>query len=76
MLVWKDATQSKPNCGDRVVLKIRDNHVPVIGYFACWGGVNKWTACTTNLTCACDRIEDYFPSEDVTHYAEIGELPE
>lgn len=79
MLIWKDAKQSKPKQGDRVLLKIADENCPVVGY---WGACT-WEGCTVNFKVEADayaphgvEILDVFSTEDVTHYAEIGDLPE
>lgn len=44
MLIWKDAKQSKPKQGDRVLLKIRYEETAVVGY---WGLVNGRLALLT-----------------------------
>jgi hypothetical protein len=78
MLIWKDATQSKPKQGDRVLLKIADENNPVVGYW----GTGEWEACTVNFEVSCGAFcqggsaVGNFRSDEVTHYAEIGELPE
>lgn len=73
MSSWKDAKQSKPDQGKRVVLKIRFETSPVVGYWGC----GRWEACTVNMMVEGGEgnIEASFESEDVTHYAEILELP-
>lgn len=78
MLNWIPVSESKPEQGKRVLLKIRLEECPVVGY---WGHA-RWEACTVNFKVSCgsycyggSAIED-FRQEDVTHYAEIGELPD
>jgi len=79
MLIWKDATQSKPKQGDRVLLKIANDNCPVVG---CWGA-GEWNGCDVHIDAESDAYCPHganviftFSSEDVTHYAEIGDLPE
>jgi len=79
MLIWKDATQSKPKQDHRVLLKIANHKFPVVGY---WGKCT-WEGCVYNFKVEPDayapfgaEILDAFGTEDVTHYAEIGDLPE
>lgn len=78
MLIWKDAKQSKPKQGDRVLLKIRYEETAVVGYW----GAGEWEACTVNHRARQDgkhwdaHCEGNFKSSEVTHYADYGELPE
>lgn len=78
MLDWKKADQSKPTQGERVLLKIRYEDCPVVGY---WGSA-RWEACCANHEVSCGTYcyggiaDGNFSSDEVTHYAEIGELPE
>ena len=78
MLDWKNAKQSKPDQGKRVLLKIKYEECPVVGYW----GAGEWDACTVNHRASEDGkdwdayIEGNFRSGEVTHYAEIGDLPE
>lgn len=73
MLNWKLAKESKPRQGERVLLKIGYENCPVVGYWGCGG----WEVCTVNHYADGDAIvERAFESSDVTHYAEIGNLPD
>lgn len=62
MLDWKNAKESKPKQGKRVLLKIEHEENAVVGYW----GAGGWDA----------YCEGNFESSEVTHYAEYGELPE
>ncbi len=72
MLVWKDATQSKPSQGERVLLKISNEDCPVIGYW----GVGGWEVCTYPVSYTFYVNSALFSDNEVTHYAELGDLPE
>lgn len=78
MLNWIPASESKPEQWKCVLLKIKWEDCPVVGY---WGDA-RWKACTANFKVSCgsycyggSAIEN-FGQADVTHYAEIGELPD
>lgn len=78
MLNWKNAKESKPNQGDRVLLKVKYENCPVVGY---WGR-GEWGACCVNHEVSCGAycyggsVVGNFKSDEVTHYAEIGEVPD
>ena len=74
MLNWMPASESKPEQGKRVLLKIKWEDCPVVGY---WGDA-CWEVCTVNLedSCCGRSATENFGQADVTHYAEIGELPD
>lgn len=75
---WKPANESKPKQGERVLLKIKYENNPVVGYWA----EACWVACCVNHKVSCGQfcyggmIGAAFEDDEVTHYAEIGELPE
>lgn len=75
---WKLAAESKPNQGERVLLKIKWENCPVVGYW----GAGVWEACTVNFEVSCGAycyggsVTENFRSDEVTHYAEIGEVPD
>jgi len=69
---WKLATGSKPKQGKRVLLKIRGENCPVVGY---WGS-GMWEACTVNIYASQDvYLEGSFRTHEVTHYADITDIP-
>lgn len=77
MLNWKLAKESKPKQGERVLLKIQWEDNPVVGYWGC----GEWQACAVNHEVSCGQfcyggmVDGNFKSDEVTHYAEIGEVP-
>lgn len=75
---WQKAEESKPKRGDRVLLKIRYEDSPVVGY---WDG-KHWDACTENHMVTCGAycyggtVQGNFETYEVTHYAEIEPAPD
>ena len=71
---WNRADQSKPKQGNRVLLKIRYENCPVVGYW----GEGVFEACCVNhmVTDAHAVVEGAFYSREVSHWAEIENLPE
>lgn len=73
-----DASQSKPPQGERVLLWLRYESCPVVGYW----GTGEWEACTVNLKTECDSFcmggqpDRDFKNGDVLFYAHINEFPE
>lgn len=78
MLNWMPASESKPEQGKRVLLKIKWEDCPVVGYWV----DTRWEACAVNFEVSCGyycyggSVTKNFGQADVTHYAEIGELPD
>ena len=73
---WHKANQWKPDQEERVLLKIKHEDCPVVGYWGC----GEWEACTVNLEARCclgmeDEVVQTFTSEDVTHFAYISNIP-
>ena len=70
---WNKADQSKPKQGDKVLLKILHENCPVVGYW----GEGVFEACCVNhiATDAGAVVEGDFYSNEVTHWAEIENLP-
>lgn len=77
MSEWIDATASKPKQGDRVLLSIKYEECPVVGYW----GEGRWEACTVNHEVSCctycygGMVDGNFKSEEVTHYMHLPEPP-
>lgn len=75
---WKNASESKPKQGDRVLLKIKWEDTPVVGYW----GVGEWEACLVNHKVECTNfcyggnVERDFESDEVTHYCLIENIPQ
>ena len=75
---WYQATERKPKQGDRVLLKIKWENCPVVGYW----GTGEFEACCVNHTVECasycygGMVESGFKSEEVTHWAAIENVPE
>ena len=70
---WIKANSRKPDQGERVILKIKHEDCPVVGYWGC----GEWEVCTVNLDVIYGDAEiiKNFKSEDVTHYAYITNIP-
>lgn len=75
---WNKAKDSKPSQGHRVLLKIEHEECPVVGYWGC----GEWEVCTINMTVDCcgycygGSCARDFESIEVTHWAEIKNIPE
>lgn len=75
---WEIATESKPVQGERVLIKIRYEDNPVVGYWGC----GEWEACCVNHKTNCSTYcyggspDGNFGSDEVTHYALITGLDE
>ena len=54
------ANKSKPPQGERVILWIKDEDCPVIGWWNGW-----WEVCTVNLYACGEEIEPAFQDENV-----------
>ena len=73
--VWVRADSIVPKQGERVLLKIRDENCPVVGYWGC----GEWEVCTVNISAADCTYTDFveiagtFDQEDVTHWMMIPE---
>ena len=78
MMEWIDANSCKPDQGERVLLKIKHEDCPVVGYWGC----GEWEACTVNVEVTCGAwcqggsIKRNFKSEEVTHFAYITNIPD
>lgn len=74
---WLNANESKPKQGERVLLKIRWEECPVVGYW----GAGEWESCNLNHEVKCGgfcyggMVEQNFKSEEVTHYCIIENIP-
>lgn len=66
---WKLATESKPKRYERVLLKIRHEDFPVVGFW----GERKWDICTVNILGS--GLDGNFYQSQVTHYAHITDMP-
>lgn len=75
---WHKATERKPKQGDRVLLKIRWENCPVVGYW----GEGRFEACCVNHEVECSgfclggMVTCNFQSNEVSHWAEIENVPE
>lgn len=74
---WLDSRMPKPAKGRRVLLKIKHEDCPVVGYWGC----GEWEACLVNVEARCclgmeEHVGATFTSEDVTHFAYITNIPE
>ena len=75
---WNNASECKPKQGERVLLKIKYEECPVVGYL----GVGEFEACSVNMEVCCSTycyggsVDRGFKSEDVTHWCEIEDIPE
>ena len=76
-MVWEDAKKCKPKQGDRVLLKIRWEDCPVVGYWGC----GEFEVCTVNMETNCGAWcnggtpDKNFKSEEVSHWATIENIP-
>lgn len=75
---WIDAKESRPDKFVRALLKIKYEDSPVVGYM--WEG--GFTACTLNMEVRCGTYcqggepNANFTDGEVTHWAEITDIPE
>ena len=67
---WKLATESKPKRYERVLLKIRHEDFPVVGFW----GERKWDICTVNILGSGVRWQLHPESSDplCTHHRYAG----
>lgn len=67
--VWLDATTSKPSQGERVLLKIKYEDCPVVGYWGC----GEWEICVENIMIVDGDglLEKVFDSHEVIEYMHI-----
>jgi len=67
---WHKANSWKPYQRERVLLKIKHEDCPVVGYWGCGG----WEACTVNVEVKCGAwcqgglVEKNFKSEEVSTF--------
>jgi hypothetical protein len=75
---WNNAKENKPKQGERVLLKIKYEECPVVGFW----GTHGFDVCTVNLQVGCGNYcqggsaESNFKSEEVTHWCEILNIPQ
>lgn len=75
---WIEANQRKPKQGDRVLLKIKWENCPVVGYW----GEGRFEACCVNHKVECSpfcsggMVTCDFDNDEVSHWAEIKNVPQ
>ena len=77
MSEWISVAEGKPSGGVRVLLKIKYEEFPVVGFL--WA--SEWEVCTENTTVQCGTwcqggmVEKGFESSEVTHWMPLRDLP-
>lgn len=77
MSEWISVDSGKPRQGERVLLAIRYEDCPVVGYW----GESRWEACCVNHEVSCGEycyggmVDGNFETEEVTHWMPIEDVP-